>query len=106
MINYDNIILQWKNSVVQYCKRRNIPNMELRNLCAGDVYDYALYVVYKQARDATAAYRKTPNSSLYARNMISAIKKWYIATTDSKLDKISMKIMSNDMFARFICRTK
>ncbi len=107
MIDYDNIILQWQNSVSQYCKYHNIPNMELRNLRTdGCLYDYALYAVYKKAKAAVDTYRKTPSSSAYGDNMVRAIRQWYIATADSRLQKMSMKVISDNMFARYLCRTK
>jgi len=101
MIDYGSMIVQWQSSVVDFCARRKIPNMKLHNLRKGDVYDYALYMIYKQAKDAVEMYRETPSSPSRADDMVRAIKKWYIAVTNSKLQRMSLRIMPNEIFARF-----
>lgn len=106
MIDYEKIISQWQKSVEKYCADRNIPNMELRNLRMDDLYDYALYVSYNRAKNAVDTYRKTPSSPLFANNMVKAIKKWYVAVTDSGIRKLAMEALPNGIFARFITRIK
>lgn len=106
MIDYNKIISKWQNDVAYYCARHNIPNMELHNLRMGDLYNYDLYDAYKQVKSAIAAHRATPASKLHANELLTAIKQWYILASNSKMQKISMRMMTNSVFAYFIGRTK
>lgn len=106
MVNYEKLISQWKGCVAQYCKFYGIPNMELKNLRTGDVYDYNLYLANKNVENAINAYRKTPDSPLCAKNLVACIKKWYILTLDSKVGQMSMRAVPAPVFARIIQRMK
>lgn len=110
MTNYDDMIFQWNRSVRDYCRAHNIPNMNLKNLRQDDVYNYDLYRAYTNAKEAIAAYIKTPSSSLYAKEMLECLKKWYALIADSKRDRMSVRILPNgylfNVFERIIERTK
>lgn len=105
-IDYDGIISQWEDSVHQYCDAHNIPDMGLKNLRVGDLYDYELYVAHKDVERAVAAYRKLPVSPVCRNDLSAAIKKWYIMTSGKKARKLSMRVMSNDMFIRMFAHVK
>lgn len=106
MIDYEKIISLWQNDVTRYCLCRGIPNMDLVNLRMGDLYNYDLYNAYQLVICAVAAYRKTPASQLRAKDMIAAIKKWYVLASNNKIQKFSMQLMTNNMFAHWVQRTK
>ncbi|MCM1294528.1 MAG: hypothetical protein NC311_03130 [Muribaculaceae bacterium] len=106
MIDYENIVSQWQKDVTRYCESRGIQNMDLKNLRMGDVCDYDLYNVYKSAQSAVVAYRRTPASKLRADEMVAAIKKWYVATATGNWQKMSMRMMTNTVFAHFIGRKR
>lgn len=106
MIDYNKLITLWRTSVDQYCKAHQIPNMELKNLRLGDVYNYDLYRVYANAERAVEAYTKTPASPLYANELLDCIQKWYILTSVSKTKKLSMRIMPKIALACMIGRVK
>lgn len=103
---YERMIEQWMCDMQQYCAKHGIPNMELKNLRQGDVYNYELYSVYKNVLYAIDAYRKTPSSPLYAKELLDCIQKWYVLTSDSKMKKISMRIMPKIVFERMMTRAK
>ncbi|MDE6251014.1 MAG: hypothetical protein K2M34_05305 [Alphaproteobacteria bacterium] len=106
MMDYSKVITLWRGSVEQYCMVHNIPNMDLKNLRQGDVYNYDLYTAYKNVENAIAAYTKTPSSPLYAKELLDCIQKWYILTSTSKKEKMSMRIMPKIALARMIDRVK
>lgn len=106
MIDYEKMISQWKGDVAKYCESRGIPNMNLKNLRAGDTFDYGLYKAYTNAVFAVEEYIRVPESPLYANRLVAAIKQWYIATATGKAQKLTMQLMTGNMFANFIGRRK
>lgn len=110
MISYKNMIMQWNNSVTQYCTVHDIPNMDLKNLRMGDVYNYELYAAYKNVQNAIAEYTKTPESPFYTNKLVNCIKKWYLLISDNNLDKMAVRIMPTSclkgVFARMIQNIK
>ena len=106
MIDYSKVITLWRGSVEQYCAAHNIPSMDLKNLRQGDVYNYDLYIAYKNVENAIATYTKTPSSPLYAKQLLACVRKWYILTSDSKKQKMSMRIMPKVVLSRMINRVK
>ena len=106
MIDYGNVITLWRSSVEQYCAAHNIPNMDLKNLRQGDVYNYDLYTAYKNVENAIAAYTKTPSSPLYAKELLDCVQKWYVLTSNSKIEKVAMRIMPQIFLERMIGHVK
>lgn len=80
--------------------------MELKNLRQDDVYNYELYTAYKNVLFAIDVYRKTPSSPLYAKELLNCVQKWYILTADSKIKKMSMRIMPKVVLERMMNRVK
>lgn len=86
------LIAQWGDSVHQYCDAHNIPDMELKNLRVGDLYDYELYTAYLNVIKAVRAYKNTPESPVYAGDLLACLKKWYVLTSDGKAKQLSLRI--------------
>lgn len=106
MIDYSKLITLWRSSVEQYCTAHQIPSMDLKNLRQGDVYNYDLYKAYTNVEQAIATYTKTPSSPLYAKELLDCVQKWYILTSASKTEKLSMRIMPKVVLERMISRVK
>ncbi len=106
MIYYEDVISRWYADVKKYCESRGIPDMALKNLRVGDLFDFGLYRAYTEVLFAIKEYRKVPNSPIYAAKLLAAMKQWYIMTANNKAQKITMQLLTGNMFARFVQRKK